>query len=73
MTIRVVPCDPDWPRRFARERAELERLLAPWVSGGVHHVGSTSVEGLAAKPVIDMLAGVRDLAAAGITLGPPRG
>jgi GrpB-like predicted nucleotidyltransferase (UPF0157 family) len=62
--VEVVPYDPDWPRRFERQRAELERLLAPWLSGGVHHIGSTSVPGLAAKPVIDMLAGVRDLAAA---------
>jgi GrpB-like predicted nucleotidyltransferase (UPF0157 family) len=29
--------------------------------GGIHHVGSTAVTGLAAKPVIDILAGVRDL------------
>ena len=39
----------------------LERVLAPWLVGGIHHIGSTAVPGLAAKPVIDMLAGVRDL------------
>jgi GrpB-like predicted nucleotidyltransferase (UPF0157 family) len=31
------------------------------VSGGIHHVGSTAVPGLAAKPVIDILVGVEDL------------
>ncbi len=62
--IQVLPYDPRWPVRFEQERAELERLLAPWLSAGVHHIGSTSVPGLAARPVIDMIAGVHDLAAA---------
>ncbi len=59
--IAVVPYDPEWPRRFEAERVLLERVLAPWLEGGVHHIGSTAVPGLASKPVIDMLAGVRDL------------
>jgi GrpB-like predicted nucleotidyltransferase (UPF0157 family) len=62
--IRVVPYDPDWAVRFEQERALLEQVLAPWLSGGVHHVGSTSVPGLAAKPILDMTAGVADLTAA---------
>jgi len=36
-------------------------VLAPWQEGGIHHIGATSVPGLAAKPIIDMMAGVRDL------------
>lgn len=64
MLIRVLPYDPEWVVRFEEERAVLERLLAPWLSAGVHHIGSTSVPGLAAKPVIDMIAGVHDLGAA---------
>lgn len=64
MLIRVLPYDPEWTVRFARERAVLERLLARWLRAGVHHIGSTSVPGLAAKPVIDMIAGVHDVAAA---------
>jgi GrpB-like predicted nucleotidyltransferase (UPF0157 family) len=59
--IEVVPYDPEWPRVFEAERVLLERVLAPWLDGGIHHIGSTAVPGLAAKPVIDMLAGVRDL------------
>jgi GrpB-like predicted nucleotidyltransferase (UPF0157 family) len=39
----------------------LERALAPWLEGGIHHIGSTSVPGMPAKPIIDMLAGVRHL------------
>jgi len=57
----VVPYDPEWPARFEQERARLETALAPWLDGGIHHIGSTAVPGLAAKPIIDMLAGVRDL------------
>jgi GrpB-like predicted nucleotidyltransferase (UPF0157 family) len=68
--IAVVPYDPDWPRRFDSERELLERLLAPWLEGGIHHVGSTAVPGLAAKPVIDMMAGVQDFEGARAAFGP---
>ena len=61
MTTVVVPYHPDWPRRFEEERALLEPVLAPWLEGGIHHIGSTSIPGIAAKPMIDMMAGVRDL------------
>ena len=57
----VVPYDPEWPRLFEAERARLQKVLAPWLERGIHHIGSTSVPGLAAKPIIDMIAGVRDL------------
>ncbi len=57
----VLPSDPAWPGLFEAESERLEKALAPSLDGGIHHVGSTSVPGLAAKPVIDMLAGVRDL------------
>jgi GrpB-like predicted nucleotidyltransferase (UPF0157 family) len=59
--IAVVPYDPDWARHFHAEREVLERVLAPWLEGGIHHIGSTAVPGLAAKPIVDMMAGVRDL------------
>lgn len=61
--IEVVPYDPLWPSRFAEERELLERVLAPWLTGPVEHVGSTAVRGLAAKPVIDIMAGVESLEA----------
>ena len=49
---------------FEEERDRLESALEPWLTGGIHHIGSTSVPGLTAKPIIDMLAGVADLAKA---------
>ena len=54
-------CDPGWPLHFEAERALLEPVLAPWLEGGIHHIGSTAIPGIAAKPVIDIMAGVRDL------------
>jgi GrpB-like predicted nucleotidyltransferase (UPF0157 family) len=53
-----------WPELFQRERDRLLRVLGPWLVSDVEHVGSTAVPGMAAKPVIDMIAGVSDLSAA---------
>ena len=68
--VLIVAYDPEWPGRFEAERALLERLLAPWLDGGIHHIGSTSIPGLAAKPVIDMMAGVRELEEARAAFAP---
>jgi GrpB-like predicted nucleotidyltransferase (UPF0157 family) len=61
MSIAIVPYDPAWVARFEEEAAVLYRELAPWLVGPVEHIGSTAVPGLAAKPVIDIMAGVRTL------------
>lgn len=73
MTPIVVPYDPGWPVRFEAERTRLEVLLAPWLEQGIHHIGSTSVPGLAAKPIIDMIAGVRNLDEARAAFEPLQG
>ena len=65
-----MPYDANWPRKFEAERRLLERVLEPWLGGGIHHVGSTAVPGLASKPSIDMVAGVRDLEEARDAFGP---
>lgn len=59
--IRIEPPRPDWPARFEAERQALEAAIGPWATGGIHHVGSTAVPGLDAKPVIDILVGVDGL------------
>lgn len=59
--VSIVPYDPSWPEQFERERASLEEAIGPWIEGGIHHVGSTAVPGLAAKPVVDIMVGVRSL------------
>lgn len=59
--VQILPYDPAWPDRFEVERALLQLAIGKWVTGGIHHVGSTGVPGLAAKPVIDILVGAKDL------------
>jgi GrpB-like predicted nucleotidyltransferase (UPF0157 family) len=61
--IRLVPYDPSWPQRFAAERVALIGAIGQWATGGIHHVGSTAVPGLEAKPIIDVLVGVDGLEA----------
>ncbi|MGA2163837.1 MAG: GrpB family protein [Solirubrobacteraceae bacterium] len=56
--VEIVAYDPSWPLAFEDERKRLAPLL-PGVE--IHHFGSTSVPGLAAKPVIDMIALVGEL------------
>jgi len=61
--IEIVPYDGCWLARFADEREALAKVLQPWLRGPIEHVGSTAVPGLAAKPVIDIMAGVETLEA----------
>ena len=58
--IEIVEHEHSWPAFFVAERARLGALL-PGIE--IHHIGSTAVYGLAAKPVIDMIALVDDLEA----------
>ncbi|WP_053367025.1 GrpB family protein [Bacillus sp. FJAT-27245] len=53
--VEVVPYLEDWPERFAKEAAILIEALAT-DDTVFHHIGSTSVPGLSAKPIIDILA-----------------
>jgi GrpB-like predicted nucleotidyltransferase (UPF0157 family) len=62
-TPEIRPHDPRLLLAAETERGRLAELLAPWLADGVEHVGSTAVPGLAAKPVIDLMASVRDLSA----------
>ena len=55
-SVRLVPYDSTWPLEFATEAARIERACAG-LPLELEHIGSTAVPGLAAKPVIDILAG----------------
>lgn len=61
--VYLVDYDPAWPERFRLEEAALQDAIGSWVTGGIHHVGSTAVPGMSAKPVIDILVGVESLEA----------
>jgi GrpB-like predicted nucleotidyltransferase (UPF0157 family) len=58
--IKLVPSDPAWPQRFAEERAKIVAALGA-KAVRVDHVGSTSIPGLAAKPIIDINLSVKDV------------
>ncbi len=57
--VVVVDYDPDWPRQFAAEAGKIRAALGDRVLL-LEHAGSTSVPGLAAKPIIDIVLVVRD-------------
>jgi GrpB-like predicted nucleotidyltransferase (UPF0157 family) len=57
--VCLVDYDPDWPKQFEREAARIRSVLGDRALR-IEHVGSTSVDGLIAKPVIDVLLEVSD-------------
>src|SRR4051794_9746210 len=59
--VRLEEYDPAWPRLFEREAARVRAALGNRALR-LEHVGTTSVPGLAAKPLIDMLLVVADSA-----------
>ena len=58
--VALVPHDTRWTSLFEKLAEDLQVALRGRV-GQIHHVGSTSVPGLAAKPILDILVGVPDL------------
>lgn len=59
-TIAVVPYDPRWKAEFLKIQVALSRGLGD-LALAVEHVGSTSVEGLPAKPIIDIDVAIPDM------------
>jgi GrpB-like predicted nucleotidyltransferase (UPF0157 family) len=57
---RILDYDPDWPRQATEVIGALD-TAAPGLFAAIEHIGSTAVPGLAAKPVIDLMAAVRSL------------
>lgn len=49
----VEPYDPEWPVLFEEERRHIMNAVGHIVAG-VHHVGSTSIPGMPAKPILDI-------------------
>ena len=61
MIVTVVNHDPNWTHEFEIESQAIQDQIGPIINK-LHHIGSTSVPGLMAKPIIDMLLDVSDLA-----------
>lgn len=57
--VEVIPYDPTWPTVYAVEAEIIKGVLGSNVIA-VHHIGSTSIPGIAAKPTIDVLVVDRD-------------
>jgi GrpB-like predicted nucleotidyltransferase (UPF0157 family) len=62
-TVQVVPWQPCWADSFLQEATRLHSALGSAI-GQIEHVGSTSIPGMIAKPIIDMLAAVGRLSLA---------
>ena len=60
--IIIADYDTSWPVRFEAERDAINAACGRDEFVAIEHVGSTAVPGLAAKPIIDMMPGVRSLA-----------
>jgi GrpB-like predicted nucleotidyltransferase (UPF0157 family) len=59
--VEVVPHDPRWRDAFEAEAGRVAEALGENVSA-VHHIGSTAIPGIYAKPVVDLLVEVGDVA-----------
>lgn len=70
--IEIVPYDPAWPEMFAGWGVALRAALGD-AAVRIDHIGSTSVPGLAAKPVIDIQISVTSLEPTDAFLGPLTG
>ena len=62
MAVELVPHHPRWGPDFAREAVALRHALGDTVLA-IHHIGSTAIPGILAKPVVDILCVVATLAA----------
>jgi len=58
--VTITEYDPQWPELFAVERASVTKALVNVVTR-VEHFGSTAIPGMAGKPIVDVLVGVREL------------
>ena len=67
--VVIVDYDPRWPARYQEEQAQILGAIGHLVDA-IEHVGSTSVPGLGAKPIIDIMVAVRSLADAPACIGP---
>jgi GrpB-like predicted nucleotidyltransferase (UPF0157 family) len=59
--IEIVPYDKKWSELFLEEKKLIQRTLGEWAALRIEHFGSTAIEGLAAKPIIDILVEIPQL------------
>lgn len=59
--VKLSPPDPTWPHRFNETKSEIKGILQDNCLK-VHHIGSTAIPGIYAKPIIDVLVVVENIA-----------
>lgn len=52
--IKIVPYQHDWPKKFQTEKEKLQDIFGN-KSLEIEHIGSTSIEGLSSKPIVDIV------------------
>ncbi len=62
--VILVEAEPSWPARFEHEAAAIRAWLPPDMILAIDHIGSTAIPGMPAKPIIDILLTVPELATA---------
>ncbi|NLO15432.1 MAG: GrpB family protein [Clostridiales bacterium] len=60
MIVKVVPHDPSWEEMYRAESPVIAHILKD-ILVDIHHIGSTAVKGLSAKPIIDIMPVVTDI------------
>lgn len=58
--VEVCPYNKEWSGQFTEEAKKITRIFQDEI-GDIHHIGSTSVPGLKAKPIIDIMPVVKDI------------
>lgn len=66
--LLVVPYSAKWPKQFEAEQVGLAKVF-DGVFCAIEHIGSTAVSGLVAKPIIDIMLGVRSLSEVAVRVG----
>ena len=67
--VFLVPYDPEWPELYESERVRILAEIGDTITA-IEHVGSTAVPGISAKPIIDVMVGVDDIADAELCIAP---
>jgi GrpB-like predicted nucleotidyltransferase (UPF0157 family) len=58
--VRIVEYNPEWPEIYELEKNKIQEKIGEYIAS-IDHIGSTAVEGLVAKPIIDILIGLNSL------------
>jgi GrpB-like predicted nucleotidyltransferase (UPF0157 family) len=67
--VRLAPHNAGWVQVYETERARIEAAIGPHILE-VQHVGSTSIPGIAAKPIVDIAVGVASFEGARVCIAP---